>query len=130
MFKDKKILKEVLGIHALTLRFEYKVGRSDHLRFVATCKKRYCQLVFRVRKSRNGTYWHVTSVDSEHTYGDNGNYNIDFHCVSSHFTEVLFSRNFVDTGCNIYPKDILFNMKDKHDINLSYNKAYRVKFMF
>ncbi|KAK3222048.1 hypothetical protein Dsin_009073 [Dipteronia sinensis] len=39
----------------------------------------------------------------------------------------LFSRRFADPGCNIRRKDIICDMRDKHDINLSYNKAYRSK---
>ncbi|KAK3205204.1 hypothetical protein Dsin_019250 [Dipteronia sinensis] len=107
MFKDKKTLKEDLGMHALTQRFEYNVRRSNHTRFVATCKKRDCQWVFRAGKSRNGTYWHVMSVDNKHTYGDNGNYNVDFHRVSCHVIGELFSRIFADTGRNLRPKDII-----------------------
>ncbi|KAK3204537.1 hypothetical protein Dsin_018583, partial [Dipteronia sinensis] len=103
------------------------VRRSNHTRFVAICKKRDCQWVFRTGKSRNWTYWNVKSIDSEHTCGDNGNYNVDFHRVSSHVIGQPFARKFVDPGCNIRPKDIMTDMKDKHGINLTYNKAYRSK---
>ena len=63
------------------------------------------------------------SVVKEHTYGDNGNYNIDFHHVSSHIIGELFSRNSADPGCNICHKDIISDLRDKHIINLFYNKA-------
>ncbi|KAK3225663.1 hypothetical protein Dsin_005525 [Dipteronia sinensis] len=127
MFKDKKTLKEALGFNALQKRFDYRVRRSNHTRFVTICKKRDCQWVFRAGKSRNGTYWNVKSIDFEHTCGDNGNYNVDFHRVSSHVIGQLFARKFVDPGRNIRPKDIMTDMKDKHGINLTYNKAYRSK---
>ncbi|KAK3184320.1 hypothetical protein Dsin_031606 [Dipteronia sinensis] len=81
MFKDKKTLKGVLGFNALQKRFDYMVRESNHTQFIAICKKRDCQWVFRAGKSRNGTYWNVKSIDSEHTCGDNGNYNVDFHSV-------------------------------------------------
>ncbi|KAK3189356.1 hypothetical protein Dsin_028917 [Dipteronia sinensis] len=81
----------------------------------------------RAWKLRNGTYWHVTFVDKEHTCGDNGNYNVDFHRVSSHVIRELFSRNFTNPGHNTHRKDIISDMRDKHDINLSYNKAYKSK---
>ncbi|KAK3204326.1 hypothetical protein Dsin_018372 [Dipteronia sinensis] len=127
MFKDKKTLKGALGFNALQKRFDYRVRRSNHTRFVAICRKRDCQWIFRAGKSRNGTYWNVKSIDSEHTCGDNGNYNVNFHRVSSHVIGQQFARNFVDPGCNIHPKDIMTDMKDKHGINLIYNKAYRSK---
>ncbi|KAK3222662.1 hypothetical protein Dsin_009687, partial [Dipteronia sinensis] len=127
IFKDKKTLKRALGMHALAQRFEYKVRRSNHTLFVATCKKRDCQWVFKAGKLRNGTYWHVTSVDNEHTCADNGNYNVDFHHVRSHVIGKLFLRSFPDLGRNLRPKDIICDMRDKHFINLSYNKAYRSK---
>ncbi|KAK3212656.1 hypothetical protein Dsin_017362 [Dipteronia sinensis] len=127
MFKDKKTLKEALGFNALKTRFDYRVRRSNHTRFVAICKKRDCQWVFRAGKSRNGTYWNVKSIESEHTCGDNGNYNVDFHRVSSHVIRQLFARKFFDPGRNIRLKDIMTDMKDKHGINLTYNKAYRSK---
>ncbi|KAK0574087.1 hypothetical protein LWI29_018010 [Acer saccharum] len=127
IFKDKKTLKGALGFNALQKRFDYRVRRSNHTRFVAICKKRDCQWVFRAGKSRNGTYWNVKSVDSKHTCGDNGNYNVDFHRVSSHVIGQLFARKFVDPGRNLRPKDIQADMKDKHGINLTYNKAYRSK---
>ncbi|KAK3222302.1 hypothetical protein Dsin_009327 [Dipteronia sinensis] len=127
MFKDKKTLKGALGFNALQTRFDYRVRRLNHTRFVAICKKRDCQWVFRAGKSRNGTYWNVKSIDSEHTCDDNGNYNVDFHRVSSHVIGQLFARKFVDPGRNIRPKDIMTGMKDKHGINLTYNKAYRSK---
>ncbi|KAK3221312.1 hypothetical protein Dsin_008337 [Dipteronia sinensis] len=123
MFRDKKTLKGALGMNALTQRFEYKVRRSNHTRFVTICKKRDRQWVFRAWKSRNGTYWNVMFFDSEHTCCDNGNYNVDFHRVSSHVIGQMFSRKFVDPGRNIYPKDIMADIRDKHGINLSYNKA-------
>ncbi|KAK1587791.1 hypothetical protein Q3G72_016837 [Acer saccharum] len=69
----------------------------------------------------------VKSIDSEHTCGDNGNYNVDFHRVSSYVIGQLFARKFVDPGRNLRPKDIITDMKDKHGINLTYNKAYRSK---
>ncbi|KAK3184017.1 hypothetical protein Dsin_031303 [Dipteronia sinensis] len=100
MFKDKKTLKGALGMHPLKLR---------------------------VGKLRNVTYWHVTFVDNVHTYGDSGNYNVDFHRVSCHVIGELFSRSFADPGCNLHPKDIICDMRDKHNINLSYNKAYKSK---
>ncbi|KAK3230056.1 hypothetical protein Dsin_001937 [Dipteronia sinensis] len=100
MFKDKKTLKGALGFNTLQKR---------------------------AGKSRNGTYWNVKSIDSEHTCGDNGNYNVDFHRVSSHVIGQLFARKFVDPGRNIRPKYIMTDMKDKHGINLTYNKAYRSK---
>ncbi|KAK3221911.1 hypothetical protein Dsin_008936 [Dipteronia sinensis] len=62
MFKDKKTLKGALWFNALQKRFDYRVRRSNHTRFVSICKKRDCQWVFRVEKSRNGTYWNVKSV--------------------------------------------------------------------
>ncbi|KAK3225688.1 hypothetical protein Dsin_005550 [Dipteronia sinensis] len=121
MFKDKKTLKGALGMHALTQRFEYKVRRSNHTRSVATCKKRDCQWVFRAGKSRNGTDWHVTSIDNEHTC------RVSCHRVSCHVIGELFSRKFADPGRNIRPTDIICDVRDKHCINLSYNKAYRSK---
>ncbi|KAK2655138.1 hypothetical protein Ddye_008190, partial [Dipteronia dyeriana] len=80
-----------------------------------------------VGKSRNGIYWNVTSIDSKHTYGDNGNYNVDFYRVSAPIIGQLFSRKFMNPGRHIHPKDIMTDMRDKHDINLSYNKVYKSK---
>ncbi|KAK3228641.1 hypothetical protein Dsin_000522 [Dipteronia sinensis] len=39
----------------------------------------------------------------------------------------LFSRSFSDLERNLRPKDIICDMREKHGINLSYNKAYRSK---
>ncbi|KAK3198435.1 hypothetical protein Dsin_021850 [Dipteronia sinensis] len=127
MFKDKKTLKGALGFNALQKRFDYRVRRSNHTQFIVICKKRDCQWVFRAGKSRNGAYWNVKSIDCEHTCGDNGNYNVDFHGVSSHVIGQLFARKFIDPRRNICPKDIMTDVKDKHGINLTYNKAYRSK---
>ena len=69
----------------------------------------------------------MKSVGSEHTCGDNGNYNVDFHRVSSYVIGQLFAKQLADPGRNLRPKDIMTNMKDKHGINLTYNKAYRSK---
>ena len=69
----------------------------------------------------------MKSVGSEHICGDNGNYNVDFHRVSSHVIGQLFAKQLADPGRNLRPKDIMTDMKDKHGINLTYNKAYRSK---
>ena len=110
MFKDKKTLKGVLGFNAMQKRFDYRVRRSNHTRFVAICKKRDCKWVFRAGKSRNGTYWNVKSVGSEHTCGDNGNYNVDFHHVSSHVIGQLFAKQLANPGHNLCSKDIMTDM--------------------
>ena len=127
MFKDKKTMKGALGFNSFQKRFHYRVRRSNHTRFVAICKKRDCEWVFRAGKSRKGTYWNVKSVGSEHTCGDNGNYNADFHRVSSHVIGQLYAKQVADPGRIIRPKDIMSDMRDKHGINLTYNKAYRSK---
>ncbi|KAK2658895.1 hypothetical protein Ddye_005428 [Dipteronia dyeriana] len=59
--------------------------------------------------------------------GDNENYNVDFHYVSAQVRGQLFSRKFFDPRRHILPKDRMTDMRDKHDISLSYNKAYRSK---
>ncbi|KAK2633876.1 hypothetical protein Ddye_028668 [Dipteronia dyeriana] len=104
MFRDKKTLKGALEMNALAHRFDYKAW-----------------------KLRNETYWNVTSVDSKYTYGDNRNYNVDFHHVSAQIIGQLFSKKFIDLGCHIRPKDLMTDMRDNHCIKLSYDKAYRSK---
>ncbi|KAK2658810.1 hypothetical protein Ddye_005343 [Dipteronia dyeriana] len=39
----------------------------------------------------------------------------------------LFARKISDPGCTIRPKDIITKVREQHDINLKYNKAYRSK---
>ncbi|KAK3229731.1 hypothetical protein Dsin_001612 [Dipteronia sinensis] len=127
IFKDKQTLKGALGLYALQERFEYKVKRSNHTRFAATCRKRDCEWVITAGKLKYGTYRYVKSLVKEHTCGDSHNYNVDFKRVSSHVIGELFSGKNFDPGCTIRPKDIIFEMKDLYGINLSYNKAYRLK---
>ncbi|KAK2655933.1 hypothetical protein Ddye_008985 [Dipteronia dyeriana] len=78
-------------------------------------------------KLKNETYWHVKSFVKEHTCSDSGNCNVDFKPVSSYVIGELFVRKVTDPGCIIRLKDIIFEMKDVHDIALSYNKAYKLK---
>ncbi|KAK3204507.1 hypothetical protein Dsin_018553 [Dipteronia sinensis] len=127
IYKDKQTLKVALGLYALQVRFEYKVRRSNHKRFAATCRKRDCEWVITAEKLKYRTYRHAKSLVNEYTCGDSGNCNVDFKLVSSYVIGELFSRKIVDPGCTICPKDIIFKMKDLHGINLSYNKAYRSK---
>ena len=127
IFKDKQTLKGTLGKYAFEERFGYKVSRSNHTRFHATCTKGGCEWVIRAAKLKNGTYWHVKSFVKEHTCGDCGNYNVDFTRVSARVIGEMYARKYADPGCTIRPKDIISDFRDEHDINLSYNKAYRSK---
>ncbi|KAK3222187.1 hypothetical protein Dsin_009212 [Dipteronia sinensis] len=127
ILKDKQTLRGVIGLYALEKGFEYKVRRSSHTRYATTCRKKGCEWVITAGKLKNGTYWHVKSFVKEHTCDDSGNYNIDFKRVSSYVIGELFARKFADPGCTLRPKDIISEFRDKHDINLSYNKAYRSK---
>jgi hypothetical protein len=127
IFKNKKTLKLTLGLYAFENRFEYKIRRSSHSRFAATCIKGDCESVITAGKLKTGTYWHVKSFVKEHTCGDSGNYNVDFKRVSSYVIGELYARKVADPGCTLRPKDIMFEMKDQHGINLSYNKAHRSK---
>ncbi|KAK2652858.1 hypothetical protein Ddye_012714 [Dipteronia dyeriana] len=88
-------------MNALAQRFDYKVRRSNHTQFIAICKNRDCQWVFKTEKSRNGTSWNVTSVDSKHTCGANENYNVDCQCESAQVIGQLLSRQFVNPGRHI-----------------------------
>ncbi|KAK2640636.1 hypothetical protein Ddye_028431 [Dipteronia dyeriana] len=110
IFKDKKPLKYDVGMYALTERFEWKVKRSTKTRFVTTCKNNNCEWVIRADKLKNGTHWHVKSFVKEHTCINDDNYNMQF------------SRD-----APIRPKDIFTEVREQHNINLKYNRAYRSK---
>ena len=127
IFKDKQTLQDTLGNYAFEERFGYKVSRSNHTRFHATCRKGDCEWVIRAAKLKNGTYWHVKSFVKDHTCGDCGNYNIDFTRVSARVIGEMYARKYADPGRSIRPKDIISDFRDEHGINLSYNKAYRSK---
>ncbi|KAK2658249.1 hypothetical protein Ddye_004782 [Dipteronia dyeriana] len=114
-------------MYALTERFEWKVKRSTKTRFTATCKNSKCEWVIRAGKLKNGTYWHVKSFVKEHTCINDDNYNMQFSRVSSFIIGELFARKMSDPGCTIRPKDIITEVREQHDINLKYNKAYRSK---
>ena len=74
-----------------------------------------------------GTYWHVKAFVNEHTCERNDNYNIEFKCVSAAVIGDLYESKYHDPGHIIRPKDIIYEMREQHGINLSYNKAYRSK---
>ncbi|KAK2661646.1 hypothetical protein Ddye_000220 [Dipteronia dyeriana] len=52
---------------------------------------------------------------------------MQFSRVSSFVIGELFARKMSDPGCTIHPKDIITEVREQHDINLKYNKAYRSK---
>ena len=64
---------------------------------------------------------------NEHTYKRNDNYNIEFKRVSAAVIGDLYASKYRDPGRIIRPKDIIYEMREQHGINLSYNKAYRSK---
>ncbi|KAK2663101.1 hypothetical protein Ddye_001675 [Dipteronia dyeriana] len=127
MFKDKPILKQVVGSYAFGKRFEYRVSRSSNTRFTVQCSHRSCGWVLQAWKSNRGTFWHVKTFVNEHIYERNDNYNVEFKRVSAAVIGDLFTSKYRDPGHIIRPKDIISKMKEQHGIHLPYNKAYRSK---
>ncbi|KAK2645943.1 hypothetical protein Ddye_021138 [Dipteronia dyeriana] len=78
-------------------------------------------------KSNREAYWYVKSFVNEHTCDRNDNYNIEFKHVSACVIEDLFASKFSYLGCNIRLKGIVSEMREQHDIHISYNKRYRSK---
>ncbi|KAK2652885.1 hypothetical protein Ddye_012741, partial [Dipteronia dyeriana] len=78
-------------------------------------------------KSNKVTYWHVKAFVNEHTCERNNNYNVELKLVSAAMIGDLFASKYLNPRPIIHHKDIIFEMREQHDIHLSYNKAYRLK---
>lgn len=126
IYKDKETLQLVVSHYAINNNFQFKVQKSCKKEYLIACFDRNCKWMLRASRNGKTNKFIIRRFFNNHTCALDIRFKGQRQATTTIIADTI-KQKFTNIKTTYTVADIIRDMRDDHNVNVKYNKAWRSK---